>query len=54
MPDNIAMQMVGHKDPKTHGGYGSGASLAVLKEEIERVSYAGLDLSHLSSAGWSL
>ncbi len=52
VPENIAMQMVGHKDAKTHGGYGSGASLAVLKDEIERVSYIGLDLSHLNGKGW--
>ncbi|MGR3481948.1 tyrosine-type recombinase/integrase [Salipiger marinus] len=53
VPESIAMQIVGHKNTKTHGGYGSGASLKVLKEEIERVSYSGLDLGHLSSNNWS-
>ncbi|WP_170116163.1 site-specific integrase [Sulfitobacter mediterraneus] len=53
MPENIAMQLVGHKDQKTHGGYGDGASLAILKEEIEGVSYAGLDLGHLGNNDWS-
>ena len=53
VPENIAMQLVGHKDQKTHGGYGAGASLAVLHEEIERVRYAGLDLSHLNGKGWT-
>ena len=53
VPENIAMQIVGHKDQKTHGGYGSGASLLVLHEEIERVRYAGIDLGHLCGKGWS-
>ena len=53
VPENIAMQIVGHKDQKTHGGYGTGASLAVLHEEIERVHYEGLDLSHLNENGWT-
>ena len=53
VPENIAMQLVGHKDQKTHGGYGSGASLTVLHEEIERVRYVGLDLSHLNGEGWT-
>jgi integrase len=53
VPENIAMQIVGHKDTKTHGGYGSGASLPVLKAEIERVIYCGLDLTHLNGKDWS-
>jgi integrase len=53
IPENIAMQLVGHKDMKTHGLYGAGAELEVLKDEIERVSYKGLDLGHLNGEGWS-
>jgi integrase len=53
VPENLAMQIVGHKDDKTHGLYGAGASLPVLHGEIERVRYAGLDLGHLNGKGWS-
>ena len=53
VPENISMQIVGHKDDKTHGLYGAGASLHVIHEEIEKVRYAGLDLSHLNGKDWS-
>jgi integrase len=53
VPENLAMQIVGHKEAKTHSLYGNGASLPVLHEEIERVRYAGLDLGHLNGKGWS-
>lgn len=38
--DAIAMQLCGHADDAAHWGYGKGASLGRLKEEIEKVQYA--------------
>lgn len=37
--DAIAMQLCGHSDDAAHWGYGKGASIARLKEEIEKVGY---------------
>ncbi len=37
--DAIAMQLCGHADDAAHWGYGKGASLGRLKEEIEKVQY---------------
>lgn len=50
--DAIAMQLCGHSDDAAHWGYGKGASIARLKEEIEKVRYTGLDLGHLTGFGW--
>ncbi|NRP23349.1 hypothetical protein XMM379_000020 [Aliiroseovarius sp. xm-m-379] len=50
--DAIAMQLCGHSDDAAHWGYGKGASIARLKEEIEKVRYTGLDLSHATGFGW--
>ncbi|MBO9464131.1 site-specific integrase [Tropicibacter sp. R15_0] len=37
--DAIAMQLCGHSDDAAHWGYGKRASIARLKEEIEKVCY---------------
>lgn len=50
--DAIAMQLCGHADDAAHWGYGKGASMSRLKEEIEKVKYSGLDLSHATGSGW--
>ena len=50
--DAIAMQLCGHSDDAAHWGYGKGSSIARLKEEIEKVRYTGLDLSHATGLGW--
>jgi len=51
--DAIAMQLCGHAEDAAHWGYGKGASMSRLKEEIEKVEYNGLDLSHLKKGAWS-
>lgn len=51
--DAIAMQLCGHADDAAHWSYGKGASMSRLKEEIEKVEYNGLDLSHLKKGAWS-
>jgi integrase len=40
--------LMGHADKSVHGGYGSGATLASLKEAIDKITYA-MDLSHLDA-----
>ncbi|QUJ78094.1 hypothetical protein KDD17_10285 [Sulfitobacter albidus] len=47
------LQLCGHADDAAHWGYGKGASMARLKQEIEKVEYKGLDLSHLKNGAWS-
>ncbi|EBA13082.1 putative integrase/resolvase recombinase protein [Roseobacter sp. CCS2] len=50
--DAVAMQLCGHTNDDAHWGYGKGASIARLKEEIEKVEYAGLNLGHATGPGW--
>jgi len=50
--DAIAMQLCGHAEDAAHWGYGKGASMSRLKEEIEKVKYSGLDLGHATGFGW--
>ena len=50
--DAIAMQLCGHAEDAGHWGYGKGASMSRLKEEIEKVKYSGLDLGHATGFGW--
>jgi len=39
--------LTGHTSASVGRGYGNGVPLEVLAEEITKVSYKGLDLSHL-------
>ena len=39
VPEAIGRAIVGHSDKSVHASYGSGPSLAVMKEEIDRVSF---------------
>jgi integrase len=48
-PEYINKVLMGHTDNSVHGGYGSGATLAALKEVIDRVAYP-IDLSYLLAA----
>jgi len=50
--DAISMQLCGHTDDAAHWSYGKGPSMARLKEEIEKVTYSGLDLGHATGFGW--
>ena len=42
--------LTGHTSASVGRGYGNGVPLEVLAEEITKVSYKGLDLSHLHAA----
>lgn len=46
VPEFAARAIVGHSDKSVHSSYGSGPSLAVLKEEIDKAAYP-IDLSNL-------
>lgn len=50
--DSIAMQLCGHTEDGAHWGYGKGSSMTRLKLEVEKVRYAGLQLTHLKENGW--
>ncbi|NOR31734.1 MAG: tyrosine-type recombinase/integrase [Sulfitobacter sp.] len=52
--DAIAMQLCGHTNDDAHWGYGKGASIARLKEEIEKVHYPGLNVSHATGVSWKV
>jgi hypothetical protein len=48
LPEYINKALVGHSDRSVHGQYGGGAVLSQLKTAIDKVSYAGADLSFLT------
>lgn len=48
MPEFVLRALMGHSDKSVHASYGSGPSLAVLKDEIDKVHYP-IDLEHLSA-----
>jgi integrase len=52
--DAIAMQLCGHTNDDAHWGYGKGASISRLSEEIEKIEYPGLDLGHVTGSGWKI
>lgn len=52
--DAIAMQLCGHTSDDAHWGYGKGASISRLKEEIEKIAYPGLGLDHATGPGWKI
>lgn len=52
--DAIAMQICGHTSDDAHWGYGKGASISRLKDEIEKIEYPGLHLGHATGPGWKI
>jgi hypothetical protein len=44
-PEYINKALAGHSDSKVHSQYGGGAPLSQLKAAIDKVDYAGIDLS---------
>ncbi|WP_422019040.1 DUF6538 domain-containing protein [Roseibium sp.] len=48
VPRDVMYALQGHEDPGMGSRYGSGYSISVLNEHLQRVAYTGLDLSHLS------
>ena len=44
-PEYIARVLMGHADGSVHGSYGSGPSLKLLKEEIDKVTFPSAALS---------
>jgi integrase len=47
-PEYINKALAGHADKSVHGQYGGGAGLGQLKAAIDKVSYAGADVSMLA------
>lgn len=50
-PEYIARALMGHADESVHSSYGSGPSLKLLKEEIDKIAYPGVDLNVHYGAG---
>lgn len=47
IPRDVMYALQGHEDPGMGDRYGSGYAVSALNEHLQRVSYSGLDLSHL-------
>lgn len=47
VPRDVMYALQGHEDPGMGDRYGSGYAVSALNEHLQRVSYSGLDLSHL-------